>query len=367
MTTPCEIERDDEPIDGDPIAAWYAPAIEPDDLRRLMRRSDAPALLRFGGWLLLCAASGYAVTATYNSYWLIPSEFTYGAVLSFAYAISHECSHGTPFRTRWLNEAVFWITSAIFMEEAVYRRYAHAEHHTHTWFNGFDPQKPYGIPLTLRQYLRETVSPLFYLDSAKRLTRHALGRFNPDERRYLPPSERSRVRVGSGVLLSLYTALLLWGVLAPSPWPFLLYFVPRWFGGCLINLYINTQHMYMAEDLRDHRMTTRSIRCTPLERWLYWNMNWHIEHHLYPVVPFHALPRLSRQIAAQLPVPARSVWHANAQILCAIRRGRADPTYHLGGARGGPAPASGQASGEHCGAPPRPVSGSPQRRQAAGE
>lgn len=324
-------EVEDEPLEGDPVAAWYAPVIEPGLLRNLMRRSDGPALVRLGSWLLLCAAGGYAVVGTYGSYWLIPAELGYAAVLAFAYAISHECSHGTPFKTRWLNEAAFWITSAIFMEEATYRRYAHAEHHTHTWFNELDPQKPYGIPLTLSEYLRETFSPRFYLDSLRRLLRHVLGRFDSDERRYLPPPERARVRVDSGVLLSLYLALLLWGVLVPSPWPFLLYFVPRWLGGCLINLYVNTQHMYMAEDLCDHRATTRSIRCTALERWLYWNMNWHIEHHLYPVVPFHALPRLSREIGAQLPVPARSVWHANAQILSAIRRSREEPGYHLGG------------------------------------
>ena len=33
-------------------------------------------------------------------------------------------------------------------------------------------------------------------------------------------------------------------------------------------------------------MTTRAVH------WLTWNMPYHVEHHAYPAVPFHALPRL---------------------------------------------------------------------------
>jgi fatty acid desaturase len=85
----------------------------------------------------------------------------------------------------------------------------------------------------------------------------------------------------------------------------------------------------MAEDLYDHRRTTRSIRCNRLERLLYWNMNYHIEHHLYPAVPFHALPALSAQIADQLPPPVSGVIGANLDILRAVVRQRTDPTFNL--------------------------------------
>ena len=37
---------------------------------------------------------------------------------------------------------------------------------------------------------------------------------------------------------------------------------------------------------------TRSFDPGPLVRWLLWNMPHHAEHHAYPAVPFHALPRL---------------------------------------------------------------------------
>ena len=41
------------------------------------------------------------------------------------------------FRTRWLNETVFWLTSLLYGEEPLHRRYTHTNHHTHTWHVGF--------------------------------------------------------------------------------------------------------------------------------------------------------------------------------------------------------------------------------------
>jgi fatty acid desaturase len=58
---------------------------------------------------------------------------------------------------------------------------------------------------------------------------------------------------------------------------------------------------------------------------LYWNMNFHIEHHLHPGVPFHALPRLQRLIGEQLPIPCRGALAANLEILRTIREQAHDP------------------------------------------
>lgn len=325
MSDPSQVDS----FDGDPVREWFSPSLARAELRALSKRSNWHGLTHIGLWLLLCLCSGAMVVAAWPTWWVIPAIVVYGVLLSFSYAASHECSHGTAFRTRWLNEAVFWITSVIFMEEAVYRRYAHADHHTYTWFNDSDPQKPYGLPLSAWDYIKETFLITFYLDAFRRLLRHSLGRFDTREQRFLPPRERRRVRLDSLLMLSIYFGLLAWGVGYASPWPFVLYFVPRYIGGCVVNLYINSQHMCMAEDLKDHRLTTRSIHCNRLERLLYWNMNFHIEHHLFPVVPFHALPKLNARVRSELPPPTSGVWRANGQIVRAIRRQKREPEFHL--------------------------------------
>jgi fatty acid desaturase len=42
----------------------------------------------------------------------------------------------------------------------------------------------------------------------------------------------------------------------------------------------------------------RSIVTHPLIEFLWSNVNYHLEHHLYPSVPYHALPELRRALTA---------------------------------------------------------------------
>jgi fatty acid desaturase len=320
---------DDADLCDDPFDAWFAPTIDRGVLKGLMRRTNTHGLLTLGFWLLLCVATGAAVVFTRHTLWVWAAMVLYGGVLCFAYAASHECAHGTAFKTRRLNEAVFWFTSLVFIEEPLYRRYSHAGHHTNTWFNGRDPQKPYGNPLAFRQYVSGTFGLTFYFDAARQLIRHCAGRFTPQELEFLPASETPKVILNSRIMSACYAGLLIGGIAFLSPWPFILYFIPRFLGGCIVTLYINTQHMCMAEDLYDHRLTTRSIKCGWLERRLYWNMNYHIEHHLFPAVPFHALPRLSESVRDQLPLPLNGVIAANTEILKAVSRQRTEPRFNL--------------------------------------
>ncbi len=67
----------------------------------------------------------------------------------------------------------------------------------------------------------------------------------------------------------------------------------------------------------------------PVLRFLYWNMNYHIEHHLYPNVPFHALPKLREKIKDQLPPPSKGLMATWGEILPTLIKQRKDPDYHL--------------------------------------
>ena len=72
-----------------------------------------------------------------------------------AYALSHETAHGTAFRTRWLNETVLWVTSFIYFEEPLHRRYTHTNHHTYTWHVGKDSQMPFDTPMAFGGWIAE--------------------------------------------------------------------------------------------------------------------------------------------------------------------------------------------------------------------
>ena len=71
----------------------------------------------------------------------------------------------------------------------------------------------------------------------------------------------------------------------------------------------------------------------PVFRFLYSNMNYHLEHHIFPTVPYHALPALHDEIAAHLPAPNTSVLAAYREIVDALRHQRHDPEWEIPGRR----------------------------------
>lgn len=67
----------------------------------------------------------------------------------------------------------------------------------------------------------------------------------------------------------------------------------------------------------------------PVFRFLYWNMNYHVEHHMFPMVPFHALPQLHDAVKADMPPPYPSTPAAYAEIVPALIRQTRDPSHHV--------------------------------------
>jgi fatty acid desaturase len=123
-------------------------------LKSLARRSDVPGLRHLGLWILMLIGSGWLLHLSLGGAAVIPAMALFGTALTVpAYSLSHACSHGTAFRTGWLNECALWLTSLIYMEGPMMRRYAHARHHSYTWMKGKDAQMPFGTPLTPKGWL----------------------------------------------------------------------------------------------------------------------------------------------------------------------------------------------------------------------
>ena len=79
--------------------------------------------------------------------------------------------------------------------------------------------------------------------------------------------------------------------------------LPTLYGGWFALYCGVTQHLGLAEDVLDHRLNSRTVYMNPIFRFLYWNMNYHVEHHIFPTVPYHALPKLHEAIKADCPTP----------------------------------------------------------------
>jgi fatty acid desaturase len=317
---------------------WFSCTIARKTLKRLMARSDSESLRNFGLWLTLLIASGVVGYVSWGTWVALPAFFVYGTLYSSTEARAHECGHGTPFRTRQLNEVFYHLCSFMTLREAYYCRWRHSLHHTHTIVVDSDPE----IQVTRPADLVKIVLDFFYLyGGAKELQKislHALGVMTPGVKAFVPQSDRGKMIWSSRIYLLLIggTAVVAWSV--GSFLPMMYVALPRFYGGWFHQFCGLTQHAGLAEDVTDHRLNTRSVYMNPLFRFLYFNMNYHLEHHLYPMVPYHALPKLHEALKDQLPRTYNGMIDVYREIIPALWRQSRDPNYFV--KREPPAPAA---------------------------
>ena len=72
----------------------------------------------------------------------------------------------------------------------------------------------------------------------------------------------------------------------------------------------------------------RTITLDPVSEFLYWHMNWHLEHHMFAAVPCYHLPKLHRAVANEMPAP-RTLVGAWREIREVWRRQEQDPGYQF--------------------------------------
>jgi fatty acid desaturase len=58
-------------------------------------------------------------------------------------------------------------------------------------------------------------------------------------------------------------------------------------------------------------------------------MNYHIEHHMFPMVPFHALPKLHERVRRDLPYTYSGLIDAFREIVPVLIRQSKDASYFM--------------------------------------
>ncbi len=323
------VENLDDDIETRVEEEWYSCTVERKRLKSLMARRDTPGLRHFGLWAVLLIASGVTAYWAWPSPWCIPAFLAYGVFYSMSDHHAHELEHGTPFRTRWINEALYHLSGFMTLHEGYYWRWSHSRHHTETLVVGRDPEIAFPRPLDISAALLDF---LFIKSGFQQLTNivsHAFGRLNHSGTEFIPESERKKVVRSSRCFVAIFVAVIAACVATASVLPALFVVLPRFYGGFMAQTFNMTQHAGLAENVRDHRINSRTVLLNPLSAFLYMNMNYHIEHHMFPMVPFHALPRLHALIRSQCPPPYDGLVDAYREIVPALIRQSHDPTHYV--------------------------------------
>jgi fatty acid desaturase len=311
-------------------AQWYACPISRKELKDLMKRSDGPAIRDAIIWFAALGISGFLGYLAWGTLWAIPCFLVYGVLYgSSSDSRWHECGHGTAFKTRWMNDVIYHIACFMILREPTIWRWSHTRHHTDTIIVGRDPEIAVPRPPDILGLLLN----LFALKNGYYLVRnlflHAGGRLTPEEATFVPEMERWKVYLVARIYLAIFAAVIAacfaWGTILPAMYIGL----PSFYGGFMTIFFGLTQHAGLAEDVLDHRLNTRTVYMNPVFRFLYLNMNYHVEHHMFPMVPYHALPALHEKIKGDCPTPYPSCWAAYREIIPTIIRQLREPSYHV--------------------------------------
>lgn len=301
---------------------WYRAPIDKATMRTLTTRSDARGLLQAAGHLLLVAATGTLVNVFFaRSMWITMALtlWIHGIFYSFFTGLAtHELSHGTVFETKWLNELFLRLYSVVSWVNFHHYRRSHRHHHLFTLHKQGDREVLLGGDPTLRPWRIVTLLTFdfpAFRNAVYPIVRLALtGRFKDEWSNALyPPGEENAKRRAirwARIVLGFHVAVLIVAVVLElwmlpvvvSLGPF----IATWWR-VLIG---RTMHNGLRDNVPDWRKCARTVKLDPLSRFLYWNMNYHIEHHMFAAVPCYNLPRLSREVAMYLPKPRslREAW-----------------------------------------------------------
>lgn len=265
-----------------------------EDLRSLRKRQDPPGLLFLGGHVLTLLVTGLLVAQSQESAWLLPAMFAHGFVIVHLFAPFHESTHGTAFRSRWLNRSVAWSTGLALQLPPTHFTLEHAAHHKYTQDPARDPER---IPEanTIKGYLLFATAIPYFRGNFMNLFNHARARFSTMEQSFIPPNSLVKVQREAWIIWSIYLAILLLSLFLQS-WAALIYWLlPRIIGEPAMRIIRMSEHgaCPLVPDML--RNTRTVLTWTPI-RWLNWNNAHHAEHHAMPAIPFHALPGLHQHL-----------------------------------------------------------------------
>jgi Na+-transporting NADH:ubiquinone oxidoreductase subunit F len=311
-------------------ADWYQCPVPRQTMRELLVRRNGPAIRDSILWFALIIASAWATCWLWGSWWAILPYMVYSVLYaSTSDSRWHESGHGTAFKTDWMNNALYEIASFMVMRESTVWRWSHNRHHSDTIIVGRDPEIAIPRPPTWRGVLEPFFALQSYRSFFKTVLLHCFGRMTAAERTFIPESQFNRIYWTARSYALVYASVIALSVYERSILPLMLVGLTNLFGSWLMPIYGHTQHAGLAENVLDHRLNCRTVYMNAIHRYLYWNMNYHVEHHMFPLVPYYALPQLHELVKEDCPKPYRSIFNAWCEILPALRRQMRDPAYHV--------------------------------------
>jgi len=269
---------------------------------------------------VLVGALIWIVSSRHGLLWALPLVVLQGYLVAFLFMAVHETAHKTAFKSRGFNLVVGNLSAFIIGLPYEYYCLFHWDHHRYTQDPDKDPELIVGVKPKSDTQLAIAYSGLLQVAGRLRLMLgHAvIGKVVVP---WIPENKRIIIVVEARAYLAIYAllfALSLWFSSALLLW---VWIVPLVIGQFFLRPYLYAEHTG-CERARSAFQNTRTIYTGALVKWIAWNMPYHVEHHAYPSIPFHALPKLNEIVDGEIVYRGRGYIRTTRETWAWFRRHR---------------------------------------------
>jgi fatty acid desaturase len=307
--------------------------LRPEEVRTL----SAPSVPRATAaiimdWLLI--ALNFYVAIRFQNIFVWALCFVFAARQQLAFAVLvHEGSHRRLFKNFKLNDYAcqFLCAAPLFFSMYSYQK-AHLKHHR-------DPLAPDdpditltgGYPISKASFARKIARDAFGISyfkfiryflkmgskQAKAKAAESTADVGPQELKAQGSGDRMSVplQVFSMVLVNFFMWLALF--MSGHGWFYFFFWIlPEWTALQVILRVRGIAEHAGYKQGPDQRLNSRTV-VNPVQTFIFapHNVNYHIEHHQYPGVPFYNLPKLHEKMMAANMIPAQNLYHGYGQVI----------------------------------------------------
>lgn len=273
-----------------------SPRLPPDLMRRCHERVAWRHLGRGVLFVVLYltgatgAVSGAAhLSAGWQWILLLPFYLLAAASLHGISLFTHEAVHGALMANRSLNAVLGSLCAIPVLQNFSAYRVLHLRHHQHLGEEG-DPDH-------YANYTRWTWL-VFSMNWLRLLAGYPVYIAAIPILGFKHGTLRDRIGIAAEVLGTILVGGFVIYV-TPVDWLLHGWLIPMLFINTMVNIRGMSQHT-LLEHTNDTVQGTRTILTTPLVRFFMCNENYHLEHHLFPGVPWHHLPKVHGALESEL-------------------------------------------------------------------
>lgn len=289
-----------------PRIDWLRLELPPGELERLNERSNFKGFLQTFAHLGLMFLTGWLCVHLWlkeSWLWLLVGLYLHGTVMSFTINAVHELVHGTVFRTSWLNRFFADVFGLLGWNNHVGFWASHQQHHLYTLHYPLDQEVVLPDGVKPKAFFKTFFNPRAVYEHIKHTYKSSQGFMGWEWLRDIvgEGEQRQAVHRFARNILIFHGTVFVVSIL--SGWWILILLLSTHiaYGRSLQFLLNQTQHIGMRSGVNDFRLNCRTFETNFLFRLLYWQMNYHIEHHMYAGVPCYNLRKLHRLIKKDLP------------------------------------------------------------------